>query len=107
MADDEHDEHHEQDEHDEHHGDGRVADEAAAPEPVRRRTTKRRAVGLASAIALGFKEVFEPDRREEIVQEVDASGEPDREAPVELLYIKDQPRQSRARVRPWLFEKDR
>lgn len=83
-----------------------MADDPDDAPPPRRRTTKRRAVGLAGAIALGFKEVFEPERQEQIVQEIDASGEPDREAPVELLYIKDQPRHSRARVRPWLFKKD-
>ncbi|MBA2279675.1 MAG: hypothetical protein H0W25_00335 [Acidimicrobiia bacterium] len=60
------------------------------------------ASAFAGAIALGLQEVFDPVEREEIVQIVDA-GEPDPDAPVDLLLVKDAPRRSRARVRPWLL----
>lgn len=87
----------------------------AVPMPVeRRRTVKREASGgrralgagaIAGAIALGLQEVFDPVEREEIVAIVD-QGEPDPDAPVDLLYLRDQPDRSKARVRPWLLDED-
>ena len=65
----------------------------------------RRALGggaLLTAVALGIQEALDPREAEEIVEEIDLSGD-DTLPAVTLLLVPGAPRLSRAIVRPWLL----
>jgi len=60
---------------------------------------------MFTAVALGFQQVFEPER-EEIAIVMPASGEPPKDLPVEADLGPFGYRQSSVMVRPWLLGAD-
>jgi len=94
--------------------DDRLYDEATERridrDPRRRQVQsvprRRRAIGagaVMTAVALGLQEVFDPRDGDEVVVEVDRSGEPHDDQPVTLDYDPHSATRSRAHVRPWLL----
>ena len=84
----------------------RRIDGAARRRTVRRAPVGARAAGagaLLTAVALGLQEVFDPRERDEIILEVDTSGEPADDQPVSFHYDPLSVARSRAHVRPWLL----
>ena len=71
-----------------------------APLPSRLASWRRTSIlgAVAAGWALGLREVFEPDRDEQIVIEVDADGEP-HDLPIRLLLEPDDPSGSLCIVR--------
>jgi hypothetical protein len=84
----------------------RIDRPTASRRSVRTAPRPRRALGAGAfitAVALGLQEVFDPRDEEEIVLEVDLSGEPDDDRPVVLDYDPHSAARTRAHVRPWLL----
>ena len=63
----------------------------------------RGTVTMVTAIGLGLQQVFDPPVEEEIVLELDTSGQDHDDEPVTFEYDPTSVRRSRAFVRPWLF----
>ena len=66
-----------------------------------RRVPRAGATAMLTALALAYREVFEPEKKERVVLEVEAS-EPFHERPIEFVMVPGNPRASRIIVRRWL-----
>ncbi len=87
--------------------DGAPVAEPGTPgdEALSRAARVRRAGATAAvftALAMAYKEVFEPEREQEVVVEVDAA-EPNDLQPVTFIMVPGNPRASRVVIRRWLF----
>jgi hypothetical protein len=58
---------------------------------------------IVTGLVVGMREAVEPERRDEIVEEVDLFGVVDPAAPVVYVHVPGAPAASRAYVRPWLL----
>ncbi len=56
---------------------------------------------MFTALALAYREVFEPEKKERVVLEVEAS-QPFQDRPIEFVMVPGNPRASRIIVRRWL-----
>jgi hypothetical protein len=74
------------------------------PSPVPSRWRQRTAAGaVVTALAIGVREVLEPERRDEIVEEIDTDGLLDPTLPVRYIHVAGAPKASVAIARPWLL----
>ncbi len=89
----------------EHPGEAGYGDDGQAPPPSGRIDSWRRrsAVGaVLTGIALGIREVLEPERQEAPVV-METSGVPPRDLPVEADLQEPAPKRNVVAVRPWLL----
>jgi hypothetical protein len=69
---------------------------------------KRTATGMvATAVAIGLRDVLEPPKDEEPPIVIDAAGDPPDPEPIEVNLFPDHPELSWVVVRPWLSEADK
>jgi hypothetical protein len=83
-------------------------DEAGTGSPTKMEAWRKRSAtgAILTGIALGFQQVFEPERNDPaIIQET--SGEPPKDLPVEAEIEQLRPRQSVVSIRPWLLPDDK
>jgi hypothetical protein len=69
------------------------------------RWRRRSATGaLLTSVALGLRQVFDPEKKERIVIEQQAPGQPEKVEPVELHFDAESPNATFVVLRPWLRE---
>lgn len=75
------------------------SEEAPAPRPAVRKRRTGATAAMFTALAMAYREVFEPEKGHEIVMEVEAD-EPFRDGPIEFILEPGNPRAGRIIVRP-------
>jgi hypothetical protein len=58
---------------------------------------------IATTAMLGVRDVFEPEHRDPVIEEIDLDEFADDDAPVTYHHVVGSPRSSLAIVRPWRF----
>jgi hypothetical protein len=67
------------------------------------RWRRRSATGaLLTSVALGLRHVFDPEKKERIVVEQEAPGQPEKLEPLELHFDAESPHATFVVLRPWL-----